>query len=876
MEEVIEGGPWLFQGQPIVLQKWEPGSVWIKLRHLPVELWTIEGLSTVASGIGKPFTRYAITRACTRLDFARVCIMLDISSKLPKHIVIMVPREDGSETPCKVDVEYEWLPLKCTACMTLGHSSKGCPTKKPRQPPVSVYVQKPVVGTRGPREEPEQAAVPKTMVTAPFVGTKSVEREDKGKAIVLYNAFEMINAAIWNVRGLNRRDHQVSIANLVSEHRLQFIGLLETRVSVGNVARVQRGLLPRWNWFVDYVSPDNRIWLASHEDFIDLNVLKTGDQFVHCSAHICCLHVHVLLTIVYGVNDVVGRRVLWDDLDRISHTVRDVPWLVGGDFNTVVDVSEVCGISGDIQSAAEEFQGYLRNTGLITLPMQGEWFTWHNYSRDAWSLWKRLDRLLVNGWWLGCWPNTYYMSLHARTSDHSPLVLRGDNLGQSIGMFRFYKAASSVIGDEITGVVQEFFRTGRRISNNILLGQDIFHGYNHQNLPPRCALKVDLRKAYDTLEWDFVLAMLQLFGFPPMLIGWIQECISTPSFSISLNGLHANINRSQLILSKSAYPIWEQLLSILGFQEGCLPSATAQIGRHLGFKHVLNYGIYLAKRSSKVISDESAPNIIWSGVVAVFSKRRRLRSIQMWYTIEANRALEVAFTGCRPLHCRLAHMTIRGHPSAGIWNRTCALRTRRQPTPPSPVQGGQSPKDGKPKNKAVTSHIQYRVRTGDSFMVWHDPWHPQDFQPPGPKVDWYVLVLGPFRIPRNCFILWLAILGRLTMMDRTWWLGIDRACILCTSGETESHDHLFFQCNFSRACLRILHSKVRFQVPRLGWQHMITWASRRWRVIEPMDEDSDSDSIPEPDSQDPWDYGIEINIESPAASFHHGRPSASA
>ncbi|KAL0291137.1 UNVERIFIED_CONTAM: hypothetical protein Sradi_7033400 [Sesamum radiatum] len=136
MEEVIEGGPWLFQGQPIVLQKWEPGMVlrklqhtqvpvWIKLRHLPVELWTTEGLSTVASGIGKPLYPDAITRACTRLDFARVCIMLDISSKLPKHIVIMVPHDDGGETACKVDVEYEWLPPKCTACMSLGHSTKG-------------------------------------------------------------------------------------------------------------------------------------------------------------------------------------------------------------------------------------------------------------------------------------------------------------------------------------------------------------------------------------------------------------------------------------------------------------------------------------------------------------------------------------------------------------------------------------------------------------------------------------------------------------------------------------------------------------------------------------------------------------------------------
>ncbi|KAL2246406.1 UNVERIFIED_CONTAM: hypothetical protein Sindi_2908800 [Sesamum indicum] len=99
MEDIIKGGPWLFQGQPIVLQKWEPGMVlrklkhtqvlvWIKLRHLPVELWTEEGLSTVASGVGKPLYPDAITRACTRLDFARVCIMLDITSTLSKHIII--------------------------------------------------------------------------------------------------------------------------------------------------------------------------------------------------------------------------------------------------------------------------------------------------------------------------------------------------------------------------------------------------------------------------------------------------------------------------------------------------------------------------------------------------------------------------------------------------------------------------------------------------------------------------------------------------------------------------------------------------------------------------------------------------------------------
>ncbi|XP_011075697.1 uncharacterized protein LOC105160128 [Sesamum indicum] len=119
--------------------------VWIRLRHLPVELWTVKGLSTVASGIGRPLYPDAITRACTRLDFAHVCVMLDVSSKLPKHIIIMMPKEEGGEITCKIDVEYEWLPPKCTSCMTLGHMAKVCAFTKPSNPaipPVSVLFLK--------------------------------------------------------------------------------------------------------------------------------------------------------------------------------------------------------------------------------------------------------------------------------------------------------------------------------------------------------------------------------------------------------------------------------------------------------------------------------------------------------------------------------------------------------------------------------------------------------------------------------------------------------------------------------------------------------------------------------------------------------------
>ncbi|KAL0295435.1 UNVERIFIED_CONTAM: hypothetical protein Scaly_3104300 [Sesamum calycinum] len=78
------GWPLAVPGQPIVLQVWEQGMslrrqqhtqipVWIRLKHLPMEYWTDEGLSTVASGVGTPLYTDGITKECSRLDYAGLC-----------------------------------------------------------------------------------------------------------------------------------------------------------------------------------------------------------------------------------------------------------------------------------------------------------------------------------------------------------------------------------------------------------------------------------------------------------------------------------------------------------------------------------------------------------------------------------------------------------------------------------------------------------------------------------------------------------------------------------------------------------------------------------------------------------------------------------
>ncbi|KAL2249466.1 UNVERIFIED_CONTAM: hypothetical protein Sindi_2420300 [Sesamum indicum] len=181
-----------------------------------------------------------------RLDFARVCVMLDVNSKLPKHLIIMSPTEEGGGIAGKVNVEYEWLPLKCTTCMSLGHATKDCLTTKPPKPPVNVYVPQvwppAVLAAPPPTEQFSTAA---TLVMEVADCTASILRENRGKKIIVYNTFDALmlledeveeisrvltNAAplqvihversCLNVRGLNKRDHQLAVTNIVEEFKL--------------------------------------------------------------------------------------------------------------------------------------------------------------------------------------------------------------------------------------------------------------------------------------------------------------------------------------------------------------------------------------------------------------------------------------------------------------------------------------------------------------------------------------------------------------------------------------------------------------------------------------------------------------------------------
>ncbi|GJS42106.1 hypothetical protein Tco_0567149 [Tanacetum coccineum] len=106
-----------------------------------------------------------------------------------------------------------------------------------------------------------------------------------------------------------------------------------------------------------------------------------------------------------------------------------------------------------------------------------------------------------------------------------------------------YKCISKILTNRIIEGIKELvsenqsaFVPGRRISDNILITQELMHNYHRNRGPPRCAFKVDIQKAYDTVDWCFLENILIRFGFHAIMVKWIMACVSSASFSLSING----------------------------------------------------------------------------------------------------------------------------------------------------------------------------------------------------------------------------------------------------------------------------------------------------------------------------------------------------
>lgn len=107
-----------------------------------------------------------------------------------------------------------------------------------------------------------------------------------------------------------------------------------------------------------------------------------------------------------------------------------------------------------------------------------------------------------------------------------------------------YKLVSKVLAnrlkiflDKIVSVNQSAFTPGRLITDNILVAFELFHHMKKLKSREGCmAMKLDMSKAYDRVEWDFLDAIMVRFGFDTGWVDRVMACVRSVTFYVLING----------------------------------------------------------------------------------------------------------------------------------------------------------------------------------------------------------------------------------------------------------------------------------------------------------------------------------------------------
>ena len=93
---------------------------------------------------------------------------------------------------------------------------------------------------------------------------------------------------------------------------------------------------------------------------------------------------------------------------------------------------------------------------------------------------------------------------------------------------------------------------GRLVTDNVLVAYEVLHSM-HSRKKGSLALKLDISKTYDRVEWTFLQGIMTKLGFLEKWIHWVMGCVTTPSFSILINGkAYGNIYPSRGIRKRDS------------------------------------------------------------------------------------------------------------------------------------------------------------------------------------------------------------------------------------------------------------------------------------------------------------------------------------
>jgi len=165
-----------------------------------------------------------------------------------------------------------------------------------------------------------------------------------------------------------------------------------------------------------------------------------------------------------------------------------------------------------------------------------------NFFREFWELiktkvWELVEESRTMHWILPSLNATFIVLVPKGEEPNTPDKYRPIALCNVI-----YRLISNVLANRLKALLpllisseQTGYVEGRQILDGIILSNEVIHSLKILK-KPSMILKLDLSKAFNKFSWNYIHQMLLAFGFNATWTRWIMNLITSPCFSVLLNG----------------------------------------------------------------------------------------------------------------------------------------------------------------------------------------------------------------------------------------------------------------------------------------------------------------------------------------------------
>ncbi|XP_070040460.1 uncharacterized protein [Nicotiana tomentosiformis] len=346
---------------------------------------------------------------------------------------------------------------------------------------------------------------------------------------------------------------------------------------------------------------------------------------------------------------------------------------------------------------------------------------------------------------------------------------------------------------------QSTFVPGRVISDNIILSHELVKGYGRRDISPRCMVKVDMQKAYDSLEWNFIEQILE--------------------FS-KASGLVANKEKSSVYFGGVDMATQQAILDLLEFFKG-----RVQLIKNVLFSIQVFWSqvFVLTKKVIKLI-EATCRKFLWTGGVEL-TKKALLAWEKICYPNVAGglNILDITVWNMASISKLLWNLCCKKDKMWVKWVHSYYIKEQQiweiMPTQVSWVVQ-KIPKIRSYVQKAGIMEADLRNTTQFSVKKMCILMR-GDF----PKVQWRKIVCNNLGSEKWIFILRLAAHGKLATKDRLmkWGVISGQECPLCLT-QNESINHIFFQCDMSIQVWCKLLQWQGINRAAMPWLEELKWA----------------------------------------------------